>query len=48
VLKRGANSAVHELAKAAVKQIIDQVLMKEIHRCCVYDIVLLVQHGLFL
>jgi hypothetical protein len=47
VLKRGANSAVHELAKAAVKQIIDQVLMKEIHRC-VYDIVLLVQHGLFL
>jgi hypothetical protein len=46
-VRRGANSVANELAKAAVKQVIDRIWMKEILRCA-YDIVLLEQHAIFI
>jgi hypothetical protein len=48
MLKRGANSVAHQLAKAAVKQInYISSLNGRNSRRCVYDTVVLEQHALF-
>lgn len=43
----GVNSAAHGLAKAAIRQVINVIWIKEIYSC-ICDIVLLEQYPLFL